>query len=355
MWRVLLTFSVHRLLLLLVALMTINFSAPRPNSLAHSSVFLSWSELWGGVLQKTESSAEGEAFARVSSYSIWETVKADPNPFIWTARIVKGFLPFSSAAILILLGNLFFLWFLSELYALFNRMTTQDVAETATLLAALWVTTYELSLGASYSIPGLCAVAATKHALDNRWLLVGIFAAFLASFGAVSIPILILLVVVFAYFQRHFFLAQIIKRAVFFLIPVGLMVWWRGPGWLAMAGGAADSPLMQLFLAARGSFPISTFFAHAYIAQTLTILFFAVGLFTSIPGNMMWIHRAIPFFFFVSWILYGSFESIASRAIFAGVCMQGYGVVSSPTVARLLLVGLGVLSLYDCFRLFSAV
>jgi hypothetical protein len=354
MWRVFLAFGAHRVLLLIVALLSLNFSAPRPNSLAHSSVFLSWHELWGGILKKTEETAESESLAKALSQTTLDTVKSDPNPYIWTLRAAHEVLPFSQPILLILFGNLFFLWFLAELFGLLNRLITPDVAEVATIMAAVWVTTYELSLGASYSVPSLCAIAAVKHALDNRWLIVGFFAALLTSFGAIALPILVLLAVIFVYFQRHFFAGQIAKRVLFFLVPVGLMFWLRAGDIWSMAGGNVDSALMQFFLATRGKFPLSTFVSMNYLPQTLAVIFFAVGLVTSVPGNLIWIHRIIPFFFFLGWISYGSFGSLASRAIWVGVCFQGIASVSSPFVAKLIQVAMVVIGLYDCFRLFSA-
>ena len=87
--------------------------------------------------------------------------QATSNPFLWICRWVAGMTPLSPIQSLLLVSNVFLLLFLWEMYALFNRMVTPEVASAATILVVLWPTTYELSSGI-HSCDGL------PHARDVR-------------------------------------------------------------------------------------------------------------------------------------------------------------------------------------------
>src|SRR5690606_2386774 len=132
----------------------------------------------------------------------------------------------STVPILIIVSNFFLLWFLSSLHQLFLQLSMPEEAADAAILAALWLTGYELSLGSSDSVSGLAAVWCLQGALDNRWWLCGIGLGILFMAGPTAVAFIPYVAIVFLYFQRHFFYTQIVKNLLLLLFPAGLAAWW---------------------------------------------------------------------------------------------------------------------------------
>lgn len=231
MWKVLLSLISQRLILLAVAFIAINQTIPSvrqpvsPNERQPVSIVPKVHPtpvLWQKLLVRVAETPEGSRLNDLMRVPLTKVFRATSNPFLWICRWVAGMTPLSPIQTLLLVSNTFLLLFLWEMYALFSRMVTPDIASNATILVVLWPTTYELSLGSTLAMTCFLLALCVRHALDNRWLVVGLALGMLALLDPVAIGILPLLLYMFWYYQRHFPLGQLGKNTLYFLVPVGI-------------------------------------------------------------------------------------------------------------------------------------
>ncbi len=180
MWKVLLAYASHRCLLLVVALFVINARLPssRPAGILPElhSVRLLLTEFRERIAEAWEFD-KAQAHMEVPAGRIFG---ATPNPFFWLTRWTSGLTGLSTSVTILLLSNIFALLFLWELYALLSQMTTTDVATTATILALIWPTSFEMSVGSLFGMSSWLVVLAIRQGLSNQWLVVGIALGLLA-------------------------------------------------------------------------------------------------------------------------------------------------------------------------------
>jgi hypothetical protein len=253
---------------------------------------------------------------------------------------------------LLFLSNIFLFLFLWELNALFNRMVTPDVATSATILIVLWPTCYELSLGSTMAMSCFLVALAVRHALDNQWFIGGLGLGGLALVEPMAIGLLPLILYVFWYFQRHFPMLDVAKRAAFFLVPVGLAVAWRLPAYRNLGAVIHGSALMQVLGVFHGA-GITWIFSHDLAGQTISLVFFAIGAVAALFSNITFVNRIIPAVLLLLVTLFSPYATLASRVPLAGACMEGIASASSRQAGRIvavLMLGLGIYEIYAVFR-----
>lgn len=351
MVRIISIFVIHRISLLVIALVMLNFSGPA-NSPGLMPEIRPVSALWDVFVAKASNVPEVTALKSVLSVSPWVMLRTTTDPFIWLAKLfanITGLSPFLS---LVILSNLFFLFFLSELMALLSRMVTTDVAAAAAVLMILWPTSYELSLGAGLAMSCYLITACLKYALDNHWLYVGFLLGALALVEPVAMGLVPLMLYLFWYFQRHFQTSQVIKKAIFFLVPVLIAIFWRWDMYRSLGSVISHSALLNLFTTAVRGSTFSWTFGNSVIGQTVTILFLAAGAVASAVGNVNFIHKLIPIVMVVLLLLFSPYGTIASRAPLAAVCLEGVAGISRPMTRlfQVTLIVLGVLEVCAVFR-----
>lgn len=351
MWRIFLAFVVHRLFLFVVAMVVLNGAV---SSSSRSSNLIpevqSSSRLWNGFRARLADGPEAAAIADLARIPLTKVLKATSHPYLLILRWWTGLTGMNVSVSLLIWSNIFLLLFLWELYVLLTRIVTSDTASAASILLVLWPTSFEMSLGSGLGLLGFLAVGAVRHGLESRWLLSGVMAALLLAADPIALGVMPLLFYIFYYFERHYPIGDVARRAAFFFIPVGLVGFFRYArlSHVDLHGSA----LMTIVNAVSGN-GVGWLFGSAAAGQTVSLLFFLVGAVTAAYFNMTSVHRAIPVFFWLSVVLFSPYASLASRLPFAAVCLQGVASATSRQAVRMIHLLLVILGAYETWIIFA--
>jgi len=338
MWKTFLAFIGHRILLCLTIYLVL-MSSRIP--------------LFSAIARKVADLPEYGALSGITSVSPTQIFSATRDPYLWINWLAVKFIHVSPVISLLFFSSFFFCLFLWELHTLLNRMVTPDVSDAAVILAVLWPTSYEMSLGSGYALCCLFAIMTIRHALDNHWLFAGLALAGLALLDVSAVAAIPLLVYIFWYFQRHFQFLQILKRTAYFLVPVSAVMLWRYNAFSHASREIDGSALMNLLAIIKGSQPLASILTPANLGQTAAILFLSIGAALAALGNAMLVHKLIPVNLLVMLLAFAPYGSIASRALFAGAALQGIATHSSRSILGFLQILFLCLGIYEVFTVFS--
>lgn len=356
MWKVLLSLISQRLILLAVAFIAINQTIPSMRQPSSPSITIvpqvhPTPVLWQRLLSRVAETLEGVRLTELMRAPATQVFWATPNPFLWICRWVAGTTRLSPVQALLLMSNVFLLLFLWEMNSLFNRMTTPDTASAATILIVLWPTTYELSLGSTFAMTCFLLALCMRHALDNRWLVVGFAVGALALLEPLAIGVLPILLYMFWYYQRHYPLGQLGRNTLYFLVPVGIAMGWRLNTYSHLWPVFSSSALFNVISATKSVGPSWTF-SQSYVGQTIALVFFGLGAVAAFMSNTNLIHRIIPLNMLLLLLLFSPYSALASRAPLAAACLEGIASASSRTATRIVATLMLVLSAYEVYSVF---
>jgi hypothetical protein len=348
MWRVCVAFATHRFLLFGVALVAINQGMKSRHPATILPRFESFAVLRSEFVKKISDVSEVQALRMLEPATVRTLVRETSNPFLWIAHFVSRETHLPPIVVLIVLSNLFLLLFFSEIYALLSRMVTSDIAAATPILVLLWPTSYELSLGSSLALSCYLMTLAIRHAIDDKWIIVGIAMGLLALTESAALGLVPLILYLFWYFQRSYPRADIIRRLAFLLVPtlVGIFVGLKG---YSNPGGLNHSAFMSLL---QGQI-WSKLADKAVAGQAVTAVIFTVGAVGAALTNAVLIHRLIPIYVLGLLFLFSPLDLIASRAPLAGLCLEGIAAISAGPVLRLVQLMLLGLSIYEVSIVFS--
>jgi hypothetical protein len=345
MWKVLLCFAGHRVLLLATALIAVQF---------------------GGAVGAPKRDPSKLVLAKVASLPEAQRVEAAlPLDFVGAARQLRD--PYlllhwafakatklPVAVSLLFFANLVFLFFLWELHALVVRRVMPEIADAAVLLAILWPSSYEFSLGAPYGFTCLMATLAFRHGFEDRWWAVGPALAllFLAEPWTVGLAPVFLLM--FWQSQRHYPWPELGPKLAVVLGLPALAIAWRWSAFAALPGDLSGSALSRLFdVAVRGQSAGWTF-THSYLGQTISIAIFAVGALCSLGGGTATVlQRLVPLYLLMLVLAFTDYQAIASRILLAAPALQGLASHAARPILGFVHLAMLTLGLYEVFALFA--
>jgi hypothetical protein len=352
MWKVFLAYGVHRMLLLVLALIAINsrISPDRPGYTFKKIQPVSI--LFDHFLQKIKENPEFAILDSAIAEPVSKVFERTSNPFVWLARVAYAFLPVQPVTCLLILSNIFCLLFLWEVYALVNRMALPEVASGAAVLSLLWITSYEMSMGSAFSLSCFLVLFSLRHAVDNIWILTGLGLALLGIFEPLMVGLLPLVLYIFVYYQRHFSLSQVAKRALFFLLPVaGTLIWrWEDYRGVLRVIQSSSFPTVWHAISTGNFFELAS---TSHFGQSFSLVFFLFGAIAAFATNTTVIHRILPLYSLLVVLAFSSYAQLASRVLFAAACMGGITAVGSTIVVRLCQLTLILLGGYEIVTLFQ--
>ncbi len=350
MVRVPFTFLFHRLALLVVALMAINFSTQNqvvgedalPNIRPAESV-------WGELTERLRATPEIAQVQSILPMSSWGVVQKVKSPYFWFNQWLCRVTGLSPLASLILLSNIFFLLFLLETHQILTRMVTEHMAGTVGILLVLWPASYEMSLGSPLSLTCLLFMRAIRAAMDDGWWSSGFSLSLLSLCDPVAVGLFPFLLYLLWYFHQGRPPKALLKSALIFLsVPIAVLVW-RHKEILDFKQAFTGSALNSLFLSlkqGRGQWT----FAHSNLGQTLTIGIFAVGAVVCLFQAAVGMHKLLFLTALGLWLGFSPYAILASRAPMAGICLTGL----VGTQARLFVQAcFCLLSLHEVYATFS--
>lgn len=338
------TFLLHRLGLFVVSLVVLSMG------FSGETTIPPFSELIDDFSLAVEQVSEVQLTKQVRQSSTMSMMRSEKNPFIWLAKWACHWTGFSEVFVVIILSNIFFLLFLAELMGLLTRMVTSDIATTAAILVVLWPTSFEMSLGASYAFTCFCAAASVRLALDNQWLLAGLSAAALTLSDSIFVGFVPLLIFIFWYFQRHFRVLLLIKRAAFLLLPIIFAIVWGGIELSSVKNVVLNSAFFNLFDSFGRDF--SWTFSDSVVGQTVSLIVFGVGAVTAVVNNSVLLHRVVPIVFFIAVTLFSPYAELASRMPLAGICLEGFAV-GSRSLSKFVQIVFVLLGIHEVYRVFA--
>ncbi len=339
MWKVFLAFVVHRGLLLLVALLTLQMTGAGKGGNVSNRFF-----------DRVAQGPEAHIVEELGHDSVGQVISKSRNPFHWVCAAMKSVTGMRPVICLLILSNLFLLLFLFELYALFNRMVTSDISTLGATFVLLWPTSYELSLGSSLTLACFLLTLAVRQALDQNWWFAGLVAAALALMDPIALALLPVFAYLFWGVQRFSPAKEWGRNLAFFLVPLCLGALLSGHSWQTVMGTMDQSALLNLFQMKGASG--DGLFSHSMAGQTLSLIFFFLGAAGGLFTNVNPMHRFLPMGVLLALLLSSPYGALASRAPLAGVCMEGIASASSGTASRiasLLMVLLGAFEVYSVF------
>lgn len=353
MWKILLVLLGHRFLLLVVSIIAINHHLHKIEPSAKFFQMAPFTQIKNAFISVLEQQPEVSALHRLDSFDFtpdssfaWEQSQ---SPFLLSAYLLQKSTLISPLAALLIVANLFFILLLWEYFRLSSYFVTTDTAILSTSLLILWPPSYELNLGSPLVLTALFVLIAMRQALDNRWWMVGT-SMFVLVFCDSLFPLLLLpLLYFFWYFQRHFALSLVIRRTLFFLLPIFAATYLRY--------GLSVPPLPHFSTSALGALystiiysDWASLFRPELSGQWTAMILFGLGALSVVFMNIPSVYRIIPISLFIITVLYSGLVGVASRLTLASPCLIGIASVASQTLYRVLALILLLLGAYDVFR-----
>ncbi len=342
MWKVFLAFVTHRLLLLMVATLTLQYAHPGNSRLS----------VWDRFLDRVADGPEVQLVEGWSKLPATQVIRETRNPFHWICLQLKKITGWSTAACLIAVSNLFVLLFLGQLFALFTRMVTTDVAIVGASFVLLWPTSYELSLGSSLAFTCFLLTFSVRQALEQTWWASGFGVGFLALVDPICLGLVPAFAFVFWSVQRFLPSREWSRNLAYFLVPLLIGVLLSGRSWIAVLSTLDQSAILGLLQGE--SAPNQGLFSAPYAGQTISAAFFFLGAIAALFSNVNPLHRFLPLLVLIGFLSASPFGALASRAPLAGICMEGVASASSGSVSRIASILMILLGAYEVYALFGA-
>jgi hypothetical protein len=353
MWRALLSLITSRFILLVVACLAVNHQMSGPKTggvwpgIRPTGVLLR--EVFGRISSRnpevtTVNVLRGSSFASVFHYT--------HNPFLWLAHWTVKITHARTLPVLILFSNLFLLLFLSEIHALLSRIVTSEIAAATPILVVLWPTSYELSAGSSLAMSCWLLTLAIRSSMDNRWLVGGLALGGLALTEPLAAGLLPLMIYLFWFFQRDQPVALVARGTFFFLIPMAIAIYWSLPIYRNVPHLLYHSAAINLFTSWREGH-LSWALSRSYLGQTITAIFFLAGAIIACVSHTLFMHRLIPVYLCGLLLLFSPLSLLPSRALLAGLCLEGIATVSTKPVLKVVQLVLLSLSIVEVGTIFG--
>jgi hypothetical protein len=353
MWKAGLVFVVHRLLLLFVALFCINLRLAPGEIPWFPEKILSFSQLQSDLFKKTSEGDEVKRVQELSSVAPFAIFSYTSNPFYWLAHLIHKLTRLPAILTVVLLSNLFFLLFLNEVCELLSRIITSDITSGAAILVVLWPTSYEMSMGSLVAMSCWLITLGVRQCMEDKWLQGGIAIGLLALADPIAAGVLPLLLYFFWFYQRHFPWPKRLSRAAYLLIPVGAAIAMRWSDYEHIGNLMSHSAAVDFFTRTKNSGGVGWAVSTASAGQTMTAVIFATGAIAAAISNSIGMHRLIPIYLFLVMLFFSTYDAIASRALLAGVCLEGIATISAKPVLRLVQLMFLALSVIEIRAIFS--
>lgn len=352
MWRILLAFLGHRLLLLAVALFAINAKISPQFSGRPIRPIQPRAILFNELTKKISEGAEVKALMTLNQHPLTQVFELTQDPFLWLARLGSVFWLEHPVLVIIVLSNLFLLLFLRELYLLASRMALPEIASGAAILAILWMTSYELSLGSNLSLSCFLVTLLFRAAIDNEWIFAGAAFALLAFVDRLALGFLPLMIYLFWYFNRFDPATDVLKKGFILLFPVlaAVVLRWKyyQDIWLFVQGSA----LLNLISGIKSGNVATWALSQNNLGQTISLSAFLIGAIAAAIVNSSLILRCLPVLIFLGVLSFSDYNQLASRLLLAGICFEGITATISGIFIRLIQLALIILSCYEIVSLF---
>jgi hypothetical protein len=340
MWKVFLAFLTHRAFLVLVAV----FAATVSGKLGKTPILEK-------LVEKAAAGPEVAAVNRLAGLSFKDAVYQTRNPFYWMAAAVTSLSGWRLAVVFMVLSNVFLLFFLNELVALFNRMVTSDISRLGAIFVLLWPTSYELSLGSSLTLVCFLLTLSIRTALEQKWLASGVAALGLATMDPIAITLLPVYLYLFWSVQRFLERGVWLRNLSLFLVPFAAGCLFSGTSWRDVLDTVDHSALFTLlqYQTPEGD----SLFSGAALGQTLSLCFCFLGAAGALFSNVNPVHRFLSILVLFALVASSPLSALATRVPLAGVCMEGIASASSGTASRIVSVLMIALGAYEVYVLFS--
>ena len=352
MWKILIAFLTHRFLLLLVCLFAINAKISPQNSGRAIRPIQPRAILFQELNKKISEGSEVRALSMLNQHPVSQVFQLTQDPFLWLARGISFLWQDHALLTVIILSNLFFLLFLRELYLLSSRMALPEVASGAGILAILWMTSYEMSLGSNLSLGCFLVTFIFRSAIDNDWIFAGLGFALLAFTDRLALGLLPLIVFLFWHFNRFDPASEVLKKGLLLSVPVlvSIVLKWRyyQDVWLFVQGSALVKIIGAIKTGNFAGWPLS----QENLGQTISLLVFLLGAVAAAVVNSSLILRSLPLLIFLGVLSFSSYNQLASRLLLAGICFEGITATVSGLFIRLIQLALIILSCYEIVSLF---
>ncbi|MBY0370825.1 hypothetical protein K2X33_09080, partial [bacterium] len=282
---------------------------------------------------------------------IWDVILQTRNPLHWLSVAGSQLFGVSPSFALLVLSNLFLLLFLWEAFQLFNRMVTTDISTLAAIFILLWPTSYELSLGSSLPLVGFFFLMALRQALEQVWWISGLAAAAVALIDPIALAALPAFAYVFWSVQRFLTPKEWGRNLAFFLVPMAIGGLLSGGSYSIVLESLGNSALLDLISLQTGG---ESLISHAYMGQTLALVFLFLGATGALFSNVNPLHRFLPLLVLLAFLVCTPYNAMASRVPIAGICMEGIASASSGMASRVVSLLMVLLGAYEVYMLFGA-
>lgn len=354
MWRIFIGFVFHRAILYGASLLVISYSI---NSQEKSSLVPPLqspqglnSRLLAKVAELPEHQWVSQWASRPTMFS--DLVKSPPPPFIALGAVVSRFTSLPLSATLMLLSSAFFLLLLMEIFQLLSRIASEEIATVAGVLLVFWPTSYELSLGSSLAAEAYFITWAVRTAIDDKWVFCGIALLLAGLTNATMLGILPLVICWFWFYTRNYQWMPVVRRTLYIAIPVGIAVLLNSKDFSSLPSLIHQSAFFSL-LSGSHSADLKWTLSQSMAGQTIAVVILMIGAGVAAASNFSLLHRAIPIYFLLFWLLFSPYGTLASRVPIAGVCFQGIANVSSSPLTKLILAIFLAAGVYEIYLVFS--
>lgn len=352
MWKIFLALVSHRFLLCAVALFTINAKISPQYSGRAFRPFQPKAILINKLIERFSEGSEVRTLRTLCNQPVTKVLSLTQDPFLWLARVVALLVNNNALYATLIVSNVFLLLFLWELNALGSRMALPEVANETGILAVLWMTSYELSLGSTLSLGCFLTTLLFRSAIDNQWVFTGAALGLLALNDRLALGLLPLLLLLFWHFQRYEPAKEVLKKAGLFLVPVIIAVvlkWsFYQDIWLFVQGSALLNIVKAFQKGEMAGWPLS----QANLGQTISFMVFLAGAVSAAFVNSSIVLRGLPLLLLIAVLAFSSYSSLASRLLMAGICLEGVAATLSGLFLRLIQLALIILSCYEIVSLF---
>ncbi len=191
-----------------------------------------------------------------------------------------------------------------------------------------------------------------KNSVDSRWLIAGLAYGLLWLSDPLAIGMLPILLFSFWYFQRHFYVSQMLRRLALGAVPIIFAMLYYPIPFSQFPTWVSQSAFVNL-VSANSSGGLSWTLSKSYSGQSFTVVFFLAGALAALFSSIGVLGRWIPLNQLLIVVLLTPYSFIASKIFFAAPAMQGIASSATGLVLRLIRWALFLLGVYEVYAVFS--
>jgi len=257
------------------------------------------------------------------------------------ALFLSSYIDLSPDFVLLILSNFLLLLFLWQLNSFCNQLSLPDTAINTCILAVLWVTSYELSLGSPVVLECLLVTSILNFSNHGFWLITSVLLGLLSTHSFIGIFILPFLMFSLWSQNRYAPSTTLARKAIYLAIALGVAFFLKWDFWTAFPANLSNSLLLN----------VSSLFKVESIAPSFSFVFFGLSSLFSLFVFSSLLHRFLVLLLFLGLGFTSSPNSFGSQVLIIAPVLIGLADLFPGSILKMVQLVLLVLGSIEVFNL----